>query len=168
MNTKYLGDSYDLVKRFFTRELTSLGYRVVADPMFTGTWTEEEKSRFFTLVQASPEVNHAGRTALFLDPDTGVHERQSQQHVSYARIADETQKFQLVLSFDQSFSRKEAPAAVIQRKIEAMRALGCSAIYYDSHARFLFASRSDAVILELRDHLISVGLPSFRLVGALT
>jgi hypothetical protein len=39
-------------------------------------------------------------------------------------------------------------------------------MYYDSHARFLFASRVDAVIMELREHLLSVGLPGSRLVGA--
>jgi len=45
VNTKYLGDSYDLVKRFFCRELKNLGYQVVADPMFTGSWTDEEQGR---------------------------------------------------------------------------------------------------------------------------
>ncbi|HEY2323176.1 MAG TPA: hypothetical protein VGJ82_09980 [Thermoanaerobaculia bacterium] len=166
MNTKYLGDSYDLVKRFFSRELTNIGYEVVADPMFTGPWADADKSRLLNLVQVSPErKNVVGRTALFLDPDTGIHERQSRHHVSYARIAGETESYQLVFSFDQSFSRREAPITVIRRKIEAMRALGCSAMYYDSHARFLFASRVDAV-MELREHLLSVGLPGSRLVGA--
>ncbi len=167
MNTKYLGDSYDLVKRFFARELGNLGYQVAADPMFTGSWSDEERIQFFKLVHASPENNRApSRTALFLDPDTGIHERSSRQHVSYARIADETDRYQLVFSFDQSFSRQEAPAAVVQRKIQAMKALGCSAMYYDSHARFLFASRVDNIIMELREHLMSVGLPGSRLVGA--
>jgi len=106
------------------------------------------------------------RTSLFLDPDTGVQERQSRQHVSFARVAKEADHFRLVFSFDQSFSRQETPAAVIQRKLGAMRTLGCSSMYYDSHARFIFASRSEAAIGELREHLISVGLPAWRLVQA--
>ncbi|MEO6259299.1 MAG: hypothetical protein ABIP63_03080 [Thermoanaerobaculia bacterium] len=157
------------MKRFFSRELANLGYQVVADPMFTGSWSDEEQTRFFGLVQATPELHDSpSRTALFLDPDTGVQERQSRKHVSYARVVTETDRHRLVYSFDQSFSRQEAPGAIIQKKLEALRARGCSAMFYDSHARFLFASRAREAITELRGHLVSVGLPASRLVEAVT
>ena len=51
MNPDFLGDSYDLVKRFFCHELTALGYVVVIDPMFTGTWNEREQD-FYRLIGA--------------------------------------------------------------------------------------------------------------------
>ena len=71
MNPAVLGDSYDLVKRFFCHELSAVGYEVIADPMFTGVWLEQQQPGFLRLIGASSEVeaNHlSSLTALFLDP----------------------------------------------------------------------------------------------------
>ena len=73
MNPAYFGDSYDLVKRFFCRELALLGYSVFVDPMLTGTWSVNEKE-FYRLIGAEPVSRGRPipqRAALFLDPDTG-------------------------------------------------------------------------------------------------
>ena len=73
MNQKYLGDSYDLVKRFFCNILAMLGYEVVIDPMFTGEWNGKEET-FYGLIGARPlaKTPNSRLTALFIDPDTGV------------------------------------------------------------------------------------------------
>jgi hypothetical protein len=42
---------------------------------------------------------------------------------------------------------------------------GGNGFYYDSHARFLFASLSADTLRRLHDNLIQLGLPAARLVG---
>jgi hypothetical protein len=91
MNPQFLGDSYDFVKRVFLNELSALGYRIVIDPMFTGAWTDEAKKQYSSLVRPSPGGRRGSvqtRCVLFLDPDTGVRERNGMRHVSFNRLAD--------------------------------------------------------------------------------
>jgi hypothetical protein len=170
VNPLYFGDSYDLVKRFFCAELRTLGYSVVVDAMLTGDWASTE-SYFYQLIGASPHVGYkpdGGPTALLLDPDTGIKQSASRQHVSYARIAHETSVYNLVFSFDQSFSRQTKASDVIREKLAALKALGCTAMYYDSHARFVFAAAEAGPIYDLRNHLVSLGIPRSRLIEAET
>src|SRR5438128_1582558 len=101
MNQSYLGDSYDLVKRFFCFELSTLGYKVVGDPMFTGTWRGREREFFFSLIRVAMDdaaPPHLAPTALFVDPDKGINHRGSTQHVSFDRLAQETLSHALVFS----------------------------------------------------------------------
>ena len=167
MNPAYFGDSYDLVKRFFCHELVSLGYTIAIDPMFTGSWNGTEQ-HFYRLIGASPESDtksSSKRRALFIDPDTGVNPSGSKSHVSYDRLAKEAAHSELVFSFDQSFSRRATPTTVMQTKLAALQALNCRAMYYDSHARFLFVSKEWHPLHELRVHLVSLGLPESRLLA---
>jgi hypothetical protein len=109
MNQSFLGDSYDLVKRFFCFELSALGYKVVVDPMFTGAWEGREREEFYSLIGIAIDATappRSGRTALFVDPDTGIKQKGSKQHVSFDRLAMEASSHALVFSFDQSFSRQ--------------------------------------------------------------
>ena len=100
MNPKYLGDSYDLVKRFFCIALATLGYEVLIDAMFTGEWNGEEET-FYRLIGARPLGNSPKSrfTALFIDPDTGVREEAGERHVSFDRIVAELQNHALVFVF---------------------------------------------------------------------
>ena len=167
MNPSYFGDSYDIVKRFFCGELASLGYAVLAQPMFTGEWNGN-RNAFLRFVGASEFVRplkSPSRTALFFDPDTGVHQRASRKHVSLAQVAEAANHHALAFAFDQSFSRQHDSAHAMQHKLSSMRELGCCAMYYDSHARFLFVSRAAEVLAQLRGHLLSLGLPSSRFVA---
>jgi hypothetical protein len=168
MNPKYFGDSYDLVKRFFCRELSALGYRVVADPMFTGEWegSEEAFLRFIGTRRAARGSRTTGRTALFVDPDTGVHSRASRKHVAISDLAERASRYALVFAFDQSFSRQHDPRKTIRGKLSVLSTLRREAMYYDSHARFLFVSASKRPIDELRRHLMQLGLPASRFVTA--
>jgi hypothetical protein len=165
MNPKHFGDSYDLVKRFFCRELESLGYFVAIDPMLTGSWDGTE-NEFYRLVGVKPEAKrqpNSARSALFLDPDTGIKESSGSQHVSFDRLTQEASKYEIVFAFDQSFSRQTKPETIMCEKLAALQARGCHAMYYNSHARFLFVARERAPLHELRTHLVSLGLPLSRL-----
>jgi hypothetical protein len=164
MNSSFIGDSYDLVKRFFCFELRALGYKVVVDPMFTGEW-KGRKRDFFSLVGATMDATAplpSARTALFVDPDTGVRHKGSPKHVSFDQLAQKVSRHALVFSFDQSFSRQANPVEVMKGKLSALTDRSCHAMYYDSHARFLFVSKEEKLLRELRAHLVSLGLPTER------
>lgn len=168
MNPAYFGDSYDLVKRFFCRELALLGYSVFVDPMLTGTWSANEKA-FYRLIGAEPVSRGKPipqRAALFLDPDTGVNNRGGKQHASFDRLVSESQNYRLVFAFDQSFSRQAKATDVIVEKLSTLRALGRHGMYYDSHARFVFVAAERPLLHELQLHLVSLGLPESRLLTA--
>ena len=168
MNPDYFGDSYDLVKRFFCRELSLLGYSVAVDPMLTGIWSANERE-FYRLIGAEPVESTTPipkRAALFLDPDTGINEKGGKQHASFDRLARGTANYELVFAFDQSFSRQEKAKDVMRGKLSALRARGCHGMYYDSHARFVFVATERSVLNELQLQLLSLGLPESRLLKA--
>jgi hypothetical protein len=166
MRAEFLGDSYDIVKRFFCEALRSQGFTVYVDPMLTGAWSGQEESFFrFLGVQRCPSGERfQGMTALFLDPDTGVNEKGGPAHVSYARLAQEAENHTLVFSFDQAFSRAGESGPKLQVKLGALAARGCAALYYASHAHFLFVCREHGPLQRLRTHLVGLGLPESRLV----
>jgi hypothetical protein len=166
MNPAYFGDSYDIVKRFFCSELRALGYSVAVVPMLTGTWGSSE-AKFYRFIGAEPLANLALNSqpvALLFDPDTGVHHKATRRHLSIQQLAAAAQTHELVFSFDQSFSRQHKPAVAMQGKLAALNLQECHGMYYDSHARFLFAATEVCRIAELRDHLISLGMPPTRLL----
>jgi hypothetical protein len=168
MNPAFLGDSYDLVKRFFILELQSLGYAVVIDPMFTGDWMGQEQDfhRLLGLKSNRPPEDKTMKQCLFLDPDTGLNERGGRQHASLERIAREAQANELVFAFDQSFSRQASPVEVMKKKMNLLAQRGVHSVYYDSHARFLFASRHATTLRELLEHWAQVGMPRSRFVSS--
>ena len=166
MNPAHFGDSFDLVKRFFVTELKILGYEVATDPMLTGIWNGSEQY-FFRLIGTRPQqlaITDTSKTALFLDPDIGVNVKGGKQHVSYTRLATEASKYDLVFSFDQSFARGVSPYVAMQSKLDELGKLGLHAMYYDSHAKFLFVSKRAALLAGLRAHLVGLGLPAERLL----
>jgi hypothetical protein len=165
MNREWFGDSYDIVKRFFVRELRSLGYRVYVDPMPSGEWGPIEPA-FLTFLGALHirEAQLPHRSALFLDPDTGIADRPSRTHVSIARIIGHLKEHEIVFVFDQSFARAAVQLPQLQAKLANIQEHGGHAFYYDSHARFLFASLSSESLDALRNALLEAGLPEHRLV----
>jgi hypothetical protein len=104
---------------------------------------------------------------LLIDPDTGINDRGSGQHATFDRLGRELSNHSIVFAFDQSFSRNALPVEQMRRKLESLEARGCHALYYDSHARFLFISRTAALLRGFEEHLIALGLPQSRLVRLL-
>lgn len=166
MNEKWFGDSYDIVKRFFVEALRELGYVVLVDPMLTGNWSSINSS-FLRFLKAEhiEDAAISGRTALLLDPDTGIGKKPSKRHTTLAAIAAKLYQHSVVFVFDQSFSRERDAVKQIQEKLEALRDLGAYGFYYDSHARFLFSSRSSGELKSIQDAFLELGLPRRRLVG---
>lgn len=160
MNPKYFGDSYDIVKRFFCAELNTLGYTIIVEPMFTGEWNGKE-NMFLKFIGASLTSSHR-LTALFIDPDTGVNRKPSNQHISLIQLKEAASKYELVFSFDQSFSRQHDAKVIMTEKLNFLREQGCHAMYYDSHARFLFVATKELTLKEFQFHLESLGLPRSR------
>jgi hypothetical protein len=166
MNPKYFGDSYDIVKRFFCAELAALGYSVLARPMFRGEWNGSEQI-FLRFIGASESLDlprGPSRLALFFDPDTGVRHKPGPRHVSLSQLADGAADHSLAFAFDQSFSWAHDSGTAMRQKLLTLQDLACFAMYYDSHARFLFVSKARATLTELRDHLVPLGIPARRFV----
>ena len=106
MNPKWVGDSYDIVKRFFAEQLNEIGYRVVVDPMLTGKWDGLE-DQFYKFLNVNPSSEKSdGKSALLLDPDTGVGRKRTKKHITIEDIADQLLQYEIVFAFDQSFSSR--------------------------------------------------------------
>ena len=166
MNPAYLGDSYDVVKRFFCDVSRSLGYTVYIDPMFTGDWTRVQRASFLRFLGArlvGPAVPQAP-AALLIDPDTGIRDQAGPAHTTFTDIARRCEQFDLVIVFDQAFSRGPRVRGGVTRKLASLRDSGVRGIYFDSHARFLICSRGPGGPMRFRKALVKAGLPAERFV----
>lgn len=167
MNPKWFGDSFDIVKRFFIGNISEMGYQVFVDPMLTGEWNGLE-NKFYDFIGAEPLKNlstSSGRTALLLDPDTGIAPKQTKQHVTIRKIVDYLKEHEIVFTFDQSFSRGTDALEQMRKKLSLLKKEGAAGFYYDSHARFLFSAKSQEVLTNLERHLLKVGLPDKRFIN---
>jgi hypothetical protein len=54
----------------------------------------------------------------------GINEKGGAKHVSFNRIAQAAQEFDLVFVFDQSFSRQQDPGAVMVKKLGELTKIG--------------------------------------------
>jgi hypothetical protein len=167
MNPDWFGDSFDIVKRFFITVLQSAGYRVYVDPMFTGRWHGKE-NHFYKLVGAStPPPNSVlskEKSALLIDPDTGIGRREGPKHVTIETIVPKLEYHNIVFVFDMSFSLNRTPLNQMKEKLEMLSKNGGLGFYYNSHARFLFASKNQTTIDAVRNAILATGLPRKRLV----
>ena len=77
MNSEWFGDSYDIVTRFLSAELQRAGFRVYANPMLTGEWSDGAVAFLaFIGAQLAGEAGALEQSvALFIDPGTGVGAR---------------------------------------------------------------------------------------------
>jgi hypothetical protein len=110
MDEEYLGDSYDLVKRFLGRALSKVA-KLYAHQDFIPTGIQEKyfKLTKIPILPRSPK----GRFGILLDPDTGVTNIGSatRRYVPLQFIVD-LQGKQLphyIVCYDQSFHRKRDP-----------------------------------------------------------
>ena len=165
MKGTQLGNASDLVKRFFIGELVRLGYQVEIDPLPSGDWSPEhaEAHRRLLVGDASPFSGIGHRTALFLDPDTGLGAETGTKHVSFNGIASRARKFTLVVTCDQAFDRRFGMRKNIDTKLEALRAHELHGLYYGSDLSFMFASLDSGALAALKNHLVAVGIPAERL-----
>jgi hypothetical protein len=166
MNPKWFGDSFDIVKRFFIEQLCSMDYHVSINPMLTGDWSGLE-SDFYRLLKVPPiNADFKKKSALFLDPDTGIGKRKTKKHITVEILVSHLKNYDMVFSFDQSFSFSSGVKELMTEKLNLVRETGNHAFYYDSHARFLFAAKSIALLDEIEKTFLSTGLPKNRFFKA--
>ena len=166
MNPKWYGDSYDIVKRFFVKALKELGYYVYIDPMFTDDETEI-RVQFIKLIGAeilSDKSPVEDRKAILIDPDTGIGKKRTPKHILMKDLVNMMGKYSIVFAFDQSFSRGKDDKEQMITKLKTMHELGAVGFYYDSHAKFLFSSKSLKEIESLKHHLKNIGIPACRII----
>jgi hypothetical protein len=187
MNEKYLGDSFDIVKRFWREQLACVAplyahSRFVPDTLwirFTQLTTipvldlrPPRKARKHSSKQAQPAPALPPQPfGLFFDPHTGVplpneaEKKVSIDHAPLPFIVVENSRLKpaYMVCFDQSVDRrkKNGPKAHEQRetKREFLRGRGIASFYYVSHAPFLFMAEDVETLRAIRSRLLGLGIP---------
>jgi hypothetical protein len=169
MHKQYLGDSYDLVKRFFSQTLKPVG-TLYAQSEFVPEGIRRQYS-ILTAIPVLGDENPKRPFGVLLDPDTGFTlGRKTQKHVSLKSILELNQERHpdYIICFDQSHHRKHELDRDGQRekKMRSLRESGLSSFYYKSHAPFLFTAQDDGTLRRLLGCLVSAGIPEGRFQGS--
>jgi len=167
MKEKYLGDSYDLVKRFLCQTLSPIA------PLYAHQdFVPEEIQARYTSVTTIPMLGEKNEApyAILLDPDTGI--RSPDQPARDATEAHVSLNFLIklirqrhpvyMICFDQSAHRKHALSKQGQReaKMRFLSKQGLHCCYYASHAPFLFITEKSGVLDCILDNLTRAGIPA--------
>jgi len=168
MNLKFLGDSYDIVKRSLLKWLEPVG-TWATHPMFTESVSREQADTFSRLL-GTRLLSHDVLTQttdrdaylapardssdhVFLDPDTGIRPKPTggmraprylfgTELVLIANARPE----RLTLVFDQALGRGDEPSQ-LQTKLDDFAQQGVLGIAYVSHACFVLVGK-DRTLLE--------------------
>ena len=184
MRPEFFGDSYDIVKRFLIKNLSSFGPWTV-HPMFTsnaariaGSFSDFLRAPLASTAVLSSKSARAesiqkcrGTGNLFLDPDTGVFCKKapnspSRKHVYAEELVDLVlaRRGSLTAVYDQSFRRGDVRAQ-LKRKLWYFGRRRVIGFAYQSHACFLVLAANVGIVREAKERLLAVGLPSNRLIG---
>jgi hypothetical protein len=168
VDKKFFGDSYDLVKRFWAENLSS-----IAPIYFDKRFVPEEIRKDYTQITKLPVFNSsvAPPFAIFLDPCTGIPSpargtrKPTKKHAPLLFIIDVFEKFhpKFLIRFDQGFGFNENKESRMKEKMNVLTTNGLCAFYYTSHANFLFVAESAAATNSLRKLLLDLGIPDWRL-----
>lgn len=171
MHDKYLGDSYDFVKRFWNQALSPIG------PLFTHPrfLKPELRQRFTALTgilpfdESKPPEKPFG---ILLDPHTGIPLPANGQKTPTNALAPipfiegilSSYSPEFLICFDQSHNRRihgtQDLKSQRETKRKALHSSGIHSFYYQSHASFLFMSRKLPTLRKIRGILIKEGIPS--------
>jgi hypothetical protein len=167
MNEKHFGDSYDIVKRFWS-DCLSAEAPLYSHARFIRPELRERYAKL-TKIPVLTELPE-GPFGLLLDPDTGIpfptnkRESLSRTHLPLGHLLgfEEELNPRYIICFDQSFYRHHKLSRKKQRaaKMKFLRAKGMSSFYYVSHAPFLFTSRSAKALKRILERLMSAGIPT--------
>jgi hypothetical protein len=170
MNGKVLGDSYDVLKRFWAESLRSVA-PLYAHEMFVPDEIRAAYTGVTSIPILFPDLPPNKPFGILLDPDKGIR-RPSHSlkgatplHISLPFIVglDEELRPYYMVCFDQSFNRKhELSAQERNLKREFLRERGIASFYYISHAPFLFMARAAETVDDIRGCLSSLGIPKSR------
>ena len=169
MKRAYLGDSYDVLKRFWATSLGSIA-PLYYHPKFVPLDIRKE----YELVTSIPILGEIpnSKFGVLLDPHTGIplpsdfDVRVTASHAPLSFIVDfcQTNDPEFIVCFDQTHHRTHELDKLGQLKLKTnyLEARRIFSFYYLSHAPFLFASSSAETANQIRDHLISLGIPEAR------
>jgi hypothetical protein len=173
MHEKYLGDSYDLVKRFWAESLSPIA-PLFAHPQFVPVEIQERYTVLTLIPILDPTRPPKNRFGLLLDPDTGIplpdksQVRASVAHASFDFISDVMARLQpaYMICFDQSYHRgnKNNKAEQLEKKREFLYSQGIDSFYYFSHAPFLFMAAKPDLLSAVIARLMECGVPADRFV----
>jgi hypothetical protein len=166
MNEKYLGDSYDFVKRFICSTLAPIAALYAHERFVPGAIRER-----YTKITGIPMLSEysKGGFGVLLDPDTGVclPEQKplvgaTRSHISLEFIINLNNERHpdYIVCFDQSCHRKQGLSSEAQRerKMKVLQNNGLSAFYYASHAPFLLTAQNREVLGSIFEYLRSAGI----------
>jgi len=134
--------------------------------MFTGD-SSEIHDKFLNFIGADLKPDNPSQTAksaILVDPDTGIGPKKTKKHITIKDFIELMDSYSVVFSFDQSFSYSADHNEQMILKLKELHDLGAVGFYYDSHAKFLFGSKSMAEIQTIKECLKETGLPSSRIV----
>jgi hypothetical protein len=168
MKREFLGDSYDLVKRFWAENLSSIA-PVYADERFVPKDIRNDYTQMTRIPIFHDLVTHP--FAIFLDPCTGIPRvtntarKPTKMYAPLPFIIEVFEKRhpEFLVCFDQSFGFNDNKEVCMEVKMDVLISKGLCAFYYISHANFLFASESPGIIASIKKQLISLGIPDERL-----
>ncbi len=169
MRRKYLGDSYDAVKRMWQDMLTDWA-ALYAEPRFI---PEDLRAEFtqLTRIPMLPD-KPTGPFSILNDPDTGIrlpgegNQSEGRSHIAINSIVHQLQNgARCIVTFDQSVYRNHVMNKEEQHgaKMGSLAEKGVYSFYYVSHAPFLFAVPDSHAFLQIQTILKNTGIPETRL-----
>ncbi len=171
MDKKYLGDSFDIVKRFWAERLAIVA-PLLAHPRFVSADIKSQFEQMVGMRVLDRDETPTEPFGLFFDPHTGVPlprvslQTATASHAPLAFIAAEFARLKpkYLICFDQSHDRVPDLSRSDQRaqKRADLKARNLVSFYYVSHAPFRFAASDEAVLESLRVRLVRSGIPEWR------
>ena len=169
MKRKYLGDSYDALKRLW-HDLLSDWAPLYATQAFIPLDLQQD----FTLLTRIPMLpdDPPSIYSILNDPDTGIrlpgvkNQKEGRSHISMKTIINQLRDSgaQCVITYDQSNYRNIGMKLDEQRKVKMGQILseGFHGFYYVSHAPFLFAVPNNDALSQIQNILKTAGIPRNR------
>lgn len=171
MRDIYLGDSYDIVKRFWSESLYPVA-PLFAHPRFVPSGIRTRYTAVTSIPILDTDKLPDGPFGLLLDPHTGIPlpaespTKVSASHASLPFIVQVNEQLRPIymICFDQSYHRRHdlKRREQLEKKREFLEGAGISSFYYDSHAPFLFMAGTAENLTAVRSRLVSLGVPPER------
>jgi hypothetical protein len=167
----YLGDTYDLVKRFWAESLGSVA-PLYTHPDFVPPGIRLEYTALTKIRVLDVSDLPKGPYGLLLDPDTGIplttesSAKATKSHAPLPFIVQINQWLgpEYMICFDQSYHRHHeiSRREQLEKKREFLQRQEISSFYYDSHAPFLFMAGKPESLGAVRSRLVALGVPQDR------
>jgi len=172
MREIYLGDSYDIVKRFWADALNSFA-PLYSHSRFVPVSIRQRYTTLTSIPILNSDAPPDSEFSLLLDPDVGIplpsetsaRASSSKAPLSFIAQLNEQLNPMCMICFDQSYHRRHELTRKAQRekKRVVLKECGIWSFYYVSHAPFLFTAGSPDNLVKVFDRLLAVGIPRSRL-----